>query len=594
MQAGINENNSGKKSALIVSISDYDKPTLPKLGFSKNDGDEMGHFLKSQGYEINNALIGRANYEVVKGAIMDFFTNDKIIPEDLLLFYFSGHGIIENKDNHYLATSETDPTKPWDKSYPISELTNMANRSITKNKVLILDCCYSGGAVSSGGTPENAAKLGRGGIESILGGGIKDGCLLASCQAHERSFGTIEPNHSVYTGHLLTALKGIKFETADRKGNVTPKLLSKYLYDAIMRIPVDQRPKQKPIETLLAPDLILVHYDTLMADPDQLEIENLLGLLREDKIAEFNIIRQQHNYPQLYLMGADLNKAKLKEANLKGIILDHSNLEKADLTSANLKYTSLRHANLRNSRIFGASIVDSNLEEADLRGADILGASIVDSSLQGADLREAQLIGVNFYGVTSFVRAKLQNARILGSRFNGTINFAEAELNKTFIQGARFSGIVTFLDRENYVNNVTINGVAKYGLVDYKFDTDDKDSNKIEIIDYIPINDYEECLETFEKLLSNKFSSPEFARKLVPIKQSILILKRELEDITYKEKLDEERKASIEFKIGSLIKKIFNILGEQDAAAILLNLDPFYKLTVKSLQDFIPGKKEGM
>jgi len=586
------ENNSvGKKKALLVSVSDYDNPSLPGLGFCKNDGDEMMHFLKSQDYEIKVALIGRGTYKAVEDAINAFFTNSEILPQDLLLFYFSGHGIIEDKDNHYLATSDSDPKRPWEKAYSIYRLTDMANRCHTKNQVLILDCCYSGGAVAGGATPENAAKLGKGGIETILGQGIKHGCLLASCQAHERSYGMID--HSVYTSRLLSGLKGIKYETADRKGNVTPKLLAKYIYDMMMSLPADQRPKQKPIETLIASDLILAHYERLKGDPNESENEKLLALLREGKIQEFNETRQKNNYPAIYLINADLSNTNLENANLRGIILDNSNLQKADLKSTNLRCTSLRHADLRNSRIFGASIVDSNLQEADLRGAEILGASIVDSNLQEVDLRGASLIGVNFYGVTSFVRAKLQNTTILGSLFNGTINFAGAELNETSIQGARFNGIVTFLDQENDVTNVTINGIVKHGQVDLRFNRSDKNTTKVEVINYLPINEYEECLETFEQLLNTKLSTQDSSSKLVPIKHSILILKRELEDISYKEKLDEERKASIEFKIGSLIKKTFEILGEKDAATILLNLDPFNKLTLKSVQYYIPTKKQG-
>jgi Caspase domain len=92
----------GIKKGLIISVSDYD--ILQPLEFCKNDGNEMYEILKTLGYEIqaDHKLIGRVKWIEMRSAIVDFFRNSNVKPSDTLLFYYSGHGVLENGD-HYLA-----------------------------------------------------------------------------------------------------------------------------------------------------------------------------------------------------------------------------------------------------------------------------------------------------------------------------------------------------------------------------------------------------------------------------------------------------------------------------------------------------------
>src|SRR5690349_19873314 len=103
--------NEGTKKAIIISVSDYD--ILQPLEFCKNDGNEMYDLLKSLNYEIavDHKLVGRVKWIQMRSALVDFFRNPSVKPGDTLLFYYSGHGILDNGD-HYLAPSETDPFVP--------------------------------------------------------------------------------------------------------------------------------------------------------------------------------------------------------------------------------------------------------------------------------------------------------------------------------------------------------------------------------------------------------------------------------------------------------------------------------------------------
>ena len=83
-----------RRKAIIISVTDYSNNLQP-LEFCRKDGEEMYELLKSLGYQISDShkLIGQVNYQMIREAIIDFFTDTNTKAEDTLLFYYSGHGI---------------------------------------------------------------------------------------------------------------------------------------------------------------------------------------------------------------------------------------------------------------------------------------------------------------------------------------------------------------------------------------------------------------------------------------------------------------------------------------------------------------------
>ena len=77
----------------------------------------------------------------MRKAIIDFFVDSSISPEDILIFYYSGHGIPDIDGDVYMSTSEIDPDAPYRYGFSFSELTKMAQRTIATTVILILDCC---------------------------------------------------------------------------------------------------------------------------------------------------------------------------------------------------------------------------------------------------------------------------------------------------------------------------------------------------------------------------------------------------------------------------------------------------------------------
>src|SRR5690242_1097274 len=152
----------GRRIALIIAVSEYGNHELQPLNFCRNDGIELSQFLTSKGYEIpnNRKLIGKVPFDTMRRAINNFFTDNNIKTDDILVFYYSGHGIPHAYGRYYLASSDIDPNAPINEGFSFDDLEYLINSCNSSKTVTILDCCYSGAAKLAKGQENVAATLG--------------------------------------------------------------------------------------------------------------------------------------------------------------------------------------------------------------------------------------------------------------------------------------------------------------------------------------------------------------------------------------------------------------------------------------------------
>jgi hypothetical protein len=191
------------KKALVVGINYY--PHVGSLFGCVNDAYSVSQVLTRH-------MDGQLNFDVKQITAVDEHTSitrkqlkEQIISlfsdnSEIALFYFAGHGHVEEAGG-YLVTSEcTD----GDDGLPLEEILGYANESKAKNKILILDSCYSGAA----GTPKSL------GDKALLSEGIT--ILTASSKDQYAQ----EANGSgVFTSLLVDALNG---GAANLLGDITP------------------------------------------------------------------------------------------------------------------------------------------------------------------------------------------------------------------------------------------------------------------------------------------------------------------------------------------------------------------------------------
>jgi len=121
--------------------------------------------------------------------------------EDLLLFYYSGHGDLE-QDESYLVTSDSTFGRLKDTALPVASVEEIMQASRAKAKVMILDACHAGEKMLSKGSGSLHPKF----IERIYMR-AQGMVILASCD-NQRSYVWEAKNYSAYTYFLLEALRG--------------------------------------------------------------------------------------------------------------------------------------------------------------------------------------------------------------------------------------------------------------------------------------------------------------------------------------------------------------------------------------------------
>ncbi|MET8163514.1 caspase family protein [Streptomyces sp. NPDC005329] len=131
--------------------------------------------------------------------IMEPITAAAAEAEDVLLVYYSGHGLLagDNSDLH-LSLTGSQPDAPWS-SLPFSYLATVVRQAKATTKIVILDCCYSGRAHSDLMADESQLVKNQLAVEGLY--------CLTSAPETKRSKAPKGERYSAFTGHLLTTMQ---------------------------------------------------------------------------------------------------------------------------------------------------------------------------------------------------------------------------------------------------------------------------------------------------------------------------------------------------------------------------------------------------
>ncbi len=228
------------KLALLIGISEY-QPGLNALPGAVQDVKAMQRVLQhSEMGDFANAditVLENPPRQIMEEAIETlFFGRQK---DDLLLLYFSGHGITDKHYNLYLATSETrqNPTGEFIQTTATaaSLIHGMMENSSSRRQVIILDCCYSG-AFPKGMKAKGDNSVD---IKNQLGG--EGRAVLTSSTSTQRSFEQEGVELSVYTRYIVEGIETGAADTDD-DGMISVDELHEYAYKKVQ----EAAPAMKP------------------------------------------------------------------------------------------------------------------------------------------------------------------------------------------------------------------------------------------------------------------------------------------------------------------------------------------------------------
>jgi hypothetical protein len=203
--------------AVVIGISNYKHPTqrLPSLRFADRDASAFAEFLKSDaggGFAADHVRLltnEQATATEVRAALFEFLRHT--VKEDMVVIYFSGHGIPDpdKPSNLYLVAHDSNPARIAATGVPMWDIETALVRTIAAERVLVLvDACHSAGAA------EGVRGIGVSGQFKTYFDELartKPGRLVfTSCEGYEvsREAEKWGGGHGVFTWALLEGLRG--------------------------------------------------------------------------------------------------------------------------------------------------------------------------------------------------------------------------------------------------------------------------------------------------------------------------------------------------------------------------------------------------
>ncbi|MGJ3254324.1 MAG: caspase family protein [Elainellaceae cyanobacterium] len=200
------------RDALIVGINSYHYPHLPTLRSPADDAEAVASMIANYGEFRVQRLPERVDADgslhvsrkqsvtlrVLKDALVKLFKPEGDHIPDTALFFFSGHGLREEKgiQEGFLATSDANPEIGFH-GLSLQWLRRLLEESPIRQQIVWLDCCYGGELLNFEKTLEEANPKNT---------EERDRCLITACREFESSYEQTVGPYSVLTGVLMKGL----------------------------------------------------------------------------------------------------------------------------------------------------------------------------------------------------------------------------------------------------------------------------------------------------------------------------------------------------------------------------------------------------
>lgn len=228
------------KYALIIANTEYTDPNLAQLSAPSRDAEDFAKVLRDKsiaGFDEVKVILNHPE-SYVRERIDEFF--DAKTPDDLLLLYFSGHGVRDEFGSLYLALRNTSRARLRATALRSDFIRETMDQSRSKRIVLILDCCNSG-AFAHGTKAVTGGSMGT--ASAFEGTGYGRIVLTASDStqfAWEGDKVIGETQNSLFTHFLIKGLEGEADRDSD--GRITVDELYDYAYEQIVTQSIKQTP----------------------------------------------------------------------------------------------------------------------------------------------------------------------------------------------------------------------------------------------------------------------------------------------------------------------------------------------------------------
>lgn len=244
------EDNQGKRYAIVIGINNYKDTAISQLSKARNDAKLVGKILKDEGQfdqvfvmtddidpraDKDNLYPTKLNIEEKLDSVLRFSN-----PEDLIVFFFSGHGISDPEENGYLVSVDTVTDKQFNTSVKVNEIVSRFQAKKIKKSLLVLDACRDVLYASKSNSRN-----------SILEKDFSEAEVAAtfySTKAGYYSFEDDETDYGVFTKYLVMGMEGKADVNED--GIVAFSELEQFVQKGVKEWSTKKNKQQKPFTRL--------------------------------------------------------------------------------------------------------------------------------------------------------------------------------------------------------------------------------------------------------------------------------------------------------------------------------------------------------
>jgi uncharacterized caspase-like protein len=221
------------KIALLIGVSEYGKG-IPPLSSALNDVEAMERVLQNPNLGAFEQVERLLNPDAIamRMAIQKLFK--QATKDDLVLLFFSGHGITNDDGNLHLTARNTAKDNFEATAVEASFIQGQSYNCYAKRQVLILDACYSG-AYAQGWRTKSV------GVDIKKQLGAEGRVVLTSSSATQTSFEQEGSTLSLYTQYLIEGIETGAADT-DNDGNIHAQELHAYAKAKVQAV----KPKMMP------------------------------------------------------------------------------------------------------------------------------------------------------------------------------------------------------------------------------------------------------------------------------------------------------------------------------------------------------------
>ncbi len=227
---------------LLVGVNQYqDEANLPSLQYSALDCQGLGEALKeaTESFKAKEMFVHhdfvtqQPQLAAVSATLEHIVTTAQ--PDDTILFYFSGHGILETQTQQVvLCLNDTHKDRLLDTGLALNDLLQKLGNCAASQQLVWLDACHSGGMTLRGTSKVSLADPSSQLVKVLRhkASQSKGFYALLSCDQTQQSWEFPELGHGVFTYYLMRGLRG---EAANSQGEIEADALYQYVYHQTLR-----------------------------------------------------------------------------------------------------------------------------------------------------------------------------------------------------------------------------------------------------------------------------------------------------------------------------------------------------------------------